>query len=56
MPSENKRNQLDYSKWDKILAPPAEEIGKKEWQELLNLTEELRADGDFEALESLLSR
>jgi hypothetical protein len=47
---------IDYSKWDKIMAPPMEEIGKAEWQELLNLTAELRAEGDYDALEDLMTR
>ena len=38
------------------MAPPIEELGKVEWQELLNLTAELRADGDYEALEALFAR
>lgn len=53
---ERKKNSIDYSKWDKILAPPIEDIGKREWQELLNLTAELQAEGDYDALESLLAR
>ena len=53
---ERKKNSIDYSKWDKILAPPIEDIGKREWQELLDLTAELQAEGDYDALESLLAR
>ena len=38
------------------MAPSMEEIGKAEWQELLNLTAELRSEGDYDALEALITR